>query len=94
MQVSSKSVGKCERSKFDVCEFGKDHCQSNKVNTIKDNPMKEKYLKKDHLLPEQMVSTNHYIYRDPGKLYHTKGELDPSDMLSGGYFLLTMPVVM
>ena len=31
-----------------------------------------------------MVSVDHYISRAPGKLYHTKGKSDPSDMFSGG----------
>ena len=46
--------------------------------------MKEQELKKDHLLPGQMVSADHYISRDPGRLYHTKGEPDQSDTFSGG----------
>ena len=47
--------------------------------------MKEQDLKKDHLLPVHMVSEDHYISRAPGRLYHTKGKSDPSDMFSGGY---------
>ena len=31
-----------------------------------------------------MVSADQYISRAPGRLYHTKGESDPSDMFSGG----------
>ena len=31
-----------------------------------------------------MVSADHYISRDPVRLYHTKGKLDQSDMFSGG----------
>ena len=46
--------------------------------------MKEQELKKDHLLPGQMVSVDHYISRAPGWIYHTKGKLDQSDMFSGG----------
>ena len=44
--------------------------------------MKEQDLKKYHLLPGQIVSTGYYILRDPGRLYHTKGKSDPSDMFS------------
>ena len=47
---------------------------------IKKNPMKEQDLNKDHLLPVQMVSADHYISWDPVRLYHTKGKPDPSDM--------------
>ena len=32
----------------------------------------------------QMVSADNYISRAPGRLYHTEGKLDPSDMFSGG----------
>ena len=46
--------------------------------------MKEHDLKKDHLLPGQMVSADHYISRAPGSLYHTKGKSDQSDVFSGG----------
>ena len=46
--------------------------------------MKEKELKKDHILPGRMMSADHYISRDPGRLYHTKGKSDQSDMFSGG----------
>ena len=37
---------------------------------IKNNPMKEQELKKEHLLPGQMVSADHY----------TKGKSDQSEM--------------
>ena len=46
--------------------------------------MKYQDLKKDHLLTVQMVSEDHYISRAPGRLYHTKGKSDQSDMFSGG----------
>ena len=46
--------------------------------------MKDQELKKDHLLPGQMVSVDHYISRAPGRLYHTKGNSNQSDMFSGG----------
>ena len=84
VQGNSKVVANCERPKCAACEFGKGHSRSNKVNTIKKNPMKEQELKKDHLLTGQMVSTHHYISRAPGRLYHTKGKSDQSDMFSGG----------
>ena len=83
VEGNSKAVANYESPKFDACDFGKVHCWPNKVNTTKKNHMKEKYLKKDHLLPVNMVSTYHYILRDPGRLYHTKGKSDPSDMFSG-----------
>ena len=31
-----------------------------------------------------MVSADHYISQDPGRLYHTKGKPDQSDIFSGG----------
>ena len=46
VQENSKAVANCERP----CEFGKGNFQSNKVKTINNNPMKEKYIKKDCIL--------------------------------------------
>ena len=74
----------CERPKCADCKFGKGRRRPNKVNTIKNIPMKEQELNKDHLLPGQMVSADHYISRALGRLYHTKGKSDQSDMFSGG----------
>ena len=84
VQGNSKAVANCERPKCAACEFGKGHRRPNKINTIKKNPIKEQELKKDHLLPGQMVSADHYISRAPGRLYHTKRKSDQSDMFSGG----------
>ena len=80
---NSKAVTNCESPKCAACEFGKGHRRSNKVKTTKNNPMKEKYIKKDLLLPGQMVYVDHYIFQDPGRLYHTKGKSDtPSNSQS------------
>ena len=35
-----------------------------------------------------MVSADHYISRAPGRLYHTKGKSDQSEMFSGGVFFI------
>ena len=45
--------------------------------------MKDQELKKDHLLPGQMMSADYYISLAPGGLYHTKGKSDKSYMFSG-----------
>ena len=39
-------------------------------------------------MPGQMVSADHYISRDPGKIYHTKFESDHSEMFSGGCVII------
>ena len=80
MQGNTKAVAEFERSKCAACEFAVVHLQTNKVNTIKNNPMEEQELKKDHLWSGQMLSEDHYISRDTGRLYHTKGKSDSSDM--------------
>ena len=85
MQENYKVVANCERPKGAACEFGKVHCRPNKVNTIKKNPMKEQELKKDHIMPRQMVSADHYISRDTGRHYHAKEKSDQSNMFSGGF---------
>ena len=46
--------------------------------------MKEQVLKKNHIILGQMVSADHYISWPPGRIYHTKGKSDKSDILSGG----------
>ena len=84
VKVNSKVVANCERPNCASCELGKGHRQYNKVNTTKNNNMKEQELKKDHLLPGHMVSVDHYILLAPGRIYHTKGKSDPSEMFSGG----------
>ena len=84
MQGNSKAVVNCEMLKCAACEFVKGHRQPNKVDIIKNNPMKEQDLKKNRLLPGHMVSAGHYISRAPGRLYHTKGKSNQSDMFSGG----------
>ena len=61
VQGNSKAVANCESPKCADCDFGKIHCQTNKVNTIKKNPINDQDLKKDHLLPEHMVYADHYI---------------------------------
>ena len=84
LQGNSKAVVNCGRPKCADYEFGKDHRRPDKINTMKKNYMKEQELRKDHLLPGQMVSAYHYISRAPGRLHHTKWKSDQSDMFSGG----------
>ena len=84
LQENSKAMDDGERPKCAACEFVKCHCLPNKVNTVKKNIVKEQELKKDHLLPEQMMSADHCISQAPGRIYHTKCKSDQSDMLSGG----------
>ena len=50
--------------------------------------MKDQELNKNHLHPEKMVSVYHYISQAPGRIYHTKGKSDQSDMFSGGYVFI------
>ena len=80
VQGNPKEVDKRERPKCDACDFVKLHCQHNKVNLIKNNTMKEQEPKKDHIFPRHMVPEDHYISRDPGRLYHTKGKSYLSEM--------------
>ena len=84
LQENYKEVANYERPKCAASEFGKGHFRSNKVNTIKNNPMKEEELKKDNLLTGNMVSAYHYISRYPGSIYRTKVKSDPSEMFSSG----------
>ena len=91
VQVNTKAVENCKRPKFDTCEFVKGHRQTNKIKTTKKNHMKEKYIKKEHLIPGHMLSVDSYILRYTGRIYYKKG--DPSEMFSGGCVLLNMSVI-
>ena len=46
--------------------------------------MKDQYLKKDHIMAGQTVSTDNYIYWYPVNIYYARGNSTPYDMLSGG----------
>ena len=72
VQGNSKASANCERTKCAACEFVKGYRRPNKVNTTKNNLTKYQDLKKEHLMPGQMVSVDHYISRAPGMLNHTK----------------------
>ena len=56
--------------------------------------MKEKDINKYNLMTRQIVSADNYISHAPSRIYNTKGKSDPSDMFSGGFFVLTSSVVM
>ena len=84
VQRNAKVVANCERPKYTDCEFGKGNFRSSKVNTTKNNLMKEQDINKDQLLPGHLASVDYYISRAPGRLYHTKGKSNPSDIFSGG----------
>ena len=78
------AVDNCERPRCAACDFGKFRHQLDTVKTIKKNNMKDKYLKKDHLQPGNMMSAVHHISQVPGTLYHTTYKSDPYEMFSGG----------
>ena len=46
--------------------------------------MKEQEFKKDHILTIQIMYADYCIFWSLGRLYHTKGKSDQSDMFSGG----------
>ena len=94
MQGYSNTAENCDRPKCAACEFAKGFCLSNKVHITNNNNTKNKDIKKDQLQPVHIVFAYHYILRDPGRLYHTKGKSDPSEMFSEAVFLLTMLVFM
>ena len=72
-----------EIPKCAACESLKGHCRPDKIKIAKKHPMKEKYLKKYHIIPGHMVSEGHYILMYTGIIYYKKVKSDPSEMLSG-----------
>ena len=41
-------------------------------------------LKKDHLLPGQCMSVDHFVFNTKGWLYTSRGKMSPNDMYDGG----------
>ena len=88
VKINAKAAANCESTKCAACEFVKGSCQPNKVNTIQKNPMKQKDLNTDHILPGQMVYSYQYILLSPGSLYRIKGESYIPEMFSGRYYFI------
>ena len=66
-----------------TCQFRKQkQCPSpgKQSSVIKDH---DGVLKKDHLLPSQCVSVNHYVCNTKGWLYASQGKMSPDDMYDG-----------
>ena len=67
-----------------TCQFGKQkqHPSPGKESSvIKDH---DGVLKKDHLLPSQCMSVNHFVCNTKGQLYTSHGKTSPNDMYDGG----------
>ena len=84
MQLNSKAVSNFESPKCAACDFWKGCRQSNKINTIKNNPIKDQDLKNDRIMLGQMLDAYHYILWDPGRLYHINGKTNTYEMFSWG----------
>ena len=65
------------------CHFGMGHSKANKINTIKNNPMKYQYPNNYHILIGQMASTDNHILVVKDRIYHTKDKSYLSKMFSG-----------
>ena len=70
---------KCAAHDFGNCCF-----RPNKLSAINKNPMQEKYLQNYHLLPVHIFSEDHYIWWDPGRIYHNRVKSDPYEIFLGG----------
>ena len=81
-EVSSKfhGIGKLWAS----YEFRKGQNWTNKTNMTNNSPTKEQYIKKDHIIPGQMVSANNLISWSSDGLYHIRVDSTPSEIFSGG----------
>ena len=55
--------------------------------------MKERYIRKDHLIYVHILSVDNYIFLDKGGLYH-KNILLHLGVSQVGVFFFTMPVVL
>ena len=77
VQVNYKEVENFVSTKCGSCEFGKGCFLPDKIKRVKDNTAKGKDLKMYHILPGQMVSSDHYISRNTCRIFHTRGKWDP-----------------
>ena len=93
VQVNANSVANCESPKCDVCEFGKFHRIPNKINNVKENPMKYQEINKDHILPGHMFSSYHYISWYPVRIYHKRTIQIHLRCSQASVSLLNIPVV-
>ena len=67
-----------------TCQFGKQKqglSPGKQSSVIKDH---DGVLKKDHLLPGQCVSVDHFVCNTKGQLYTSRGKMSPDDMYDGG----------
>ena len=84
VQGNPKALVHCESPKFSSCEFGKGHCRSNKVNTIKKDTIKEQDINNDYLcLDIWCLHITIYLGLQVGSTTQ-KGKSDRSDIFSGG----------
>ena len=83
----------CEIKRFVACEFVEGHSWTDEIKTTSNNPMKERYIRKDHLIYVHILSVDNYIFLDKGGLYH-KNILLHLGVSQVGVFFFTMPVVL
>ena len=50
MQGKSKSVDNRERPKCDICDFGRGHCEPDKIKETNKSTMKKQYIKNEYIL--------------------------------------------
>ena len=79
-----KAASKCELPKCSGCQFGKAKRRPTDTSTKTIAREREYGLKKDQLFPGQRVSMDHFVLKQKGRLYSSRGQSHPDSMYSGG----------
>ena len=79
-----KAASKCELPKCASCQFGKAKRRPTDTSTKTIVREREYGLKKDQLFPGQRVSMDHFVVKQKGRLYSSRGQSHEDSMYSGG----------
>jgi hypothetical protein len=67
-----------------ACQFGKQTSRATPGKTATVVRDRQGILKKDHLLPGQQISVDHFVCRNKGRLFTSRGKTSEDAMYSGG----------
>ena len=74
----------CQLPHCAACHFAKLHLRATESTVEKTVKAREGILKTEHLKPGDMVSTDQYVSKLPGRLPHTKGKEKDKERYQGG----------
>jgi hypothetical protein len=84
LPTSVKGASSCQLPLCAACQFGKAHRRAEDAIHHEKKPEREGVLKAGHLKPGEVVSTDQYVSKLRGRLYHTRGQEKDHERFSGG----------